>query len=482
MSHPAGRRRRLTAALLVLLALGAATAWSAPAAEADLAVRLDRILARAYPAGEPGAAVLVEKDGRVVLRKGYGMASLELGVPIRPEMVFRIGSVSKQFLAMAILELAGQGKLALDDDVTRFLPGYPTHGKRITIENLLTHTSGIKSYTNVPGWNRWWREDLSVRQLVDRFKDQPPDFAPGESWLYDNSGYVLLGAIVEKVTGEEVGAWVTAHLLAPLGLVHTYWGDGERIVPGRVSGYQGTAGHYVAIERLILPHHYADGALLSSVDDLARWDRALARGTLARKDLLDRMLTPYRLRDGRSTNYGYGWELWRYEGHEVQEHDGIVNGFKAELLRMPEDRLLVVVLSNSLDHQPAPQTLAVELAALSIGKPLDERKTVHLAPELLDRYVGVYRIDPQTLRMVTRERDRLFTQRQGYPKLEAFAAAPNDFFYQETMDRLRFLTDATGKVTGLLMDRRYGGEERDVRVDEPPPIETKPAARSGQRK
>jgi D-alanyl-D-alanine carboxypeptidase len=448
---------------LILLAAAAPT-WAAASGDADLAGRLDRLLAKAYPAAEPGAAVLVEKDGRVLLRQGYGMASLELAVPIRPEMVFRIGSLTKQFLAMAILELAGRGKLALDDDLTRFLPGYPTHGQRITVENLLTHTSGIKSYTSLPGWERWGREDLTVQQVIDRFKDQPPDFAPGERWLYDNSGYVLLGAILEKVTGEECGAWMTAHLLAPLALAHTYWGDGERLVPGRVAGYQGAPGHYFNVEHLITPHAYADGALLSSVDDLARWDRALAAGTLARKDLLDRMFTPYRLRDGRSTNYGYGWEIWSYEGHRVVEHDGIVNGFKAEILRMPEDRVLVVVLSNSLGHQPTPQALGVELAALAIGKPLEERKTVHLAPEVLDRYVGVYRIGPATVRVVTRHGDRLFTQRQGYPKLEAFAAAPNDFFYRGTMDRLRFLTDATGRVTGLAMDRRYGGVETAVRI------------------
>jgi D-alanyl-D-alanine carboxypeptidase len=474
MSRPAASRTLLL--LLMALPVGpAAAAEPAPAAEPGLADRLDRVLSQTYPAGEPGAAVLVEKDGRVVLRKGYGLASLELGVPIRPEMVFRVGSLTKQFVAMAVLELAGQGKLALDDDVGRYLPAYPEHGRPITIENLLTHTSGIKSYTEMPGWDRWWREGLSVRQLVDRFKDQPPDFAPGEGWRYDNSGYILLGEIVEKVTGTPVGDWVMEHLLRPLGLAHTFWGDGERALPGRVSGYQGTAGHYIAIEHLILPHPYADGALLSSVDDLALWDRALTEGKLVRRDLLDRMLTPYRLRDGRSTNYGYGWEIWRYEGHRVEEHDGIVNGFRAEILRMPEDRLLVVVLSNSLDHQPMPPALGIELAALSIGKPLAERKTVHLAPEILDRYAGVYRIDPQTVRTVTREGDRLFTQRQGYPKLEALPAGPNDFFYRDTMDRLRFLTDSSGKVTGLLMDRRYGGEERAVRVDEPAPAEPKPA-------
>ncbi len=466
--------RGLAVSLWIFLAAPLAPAAPVRAAAvppADLAGRLDRLLAATYPAAEPGAAVLVEKEGQVVLRRGYGMASLELGVPIRPDMVFRIGSITKQFTAAAILMLAQQGRLALSDDITRFLPGYPTHGQRITIEDLLTHTSGIKSYTSLPGWPTWGHEDLSVQQVIDRFKDQPPDFAPGERWLYDNSGYVLLGAILEKVAGEPYAAWMAEHLFLPLGLAHTSCGDAARLVPGRVSGYQGVPGHYYNADFLSTPHPYADGTLFSSVDDLARWDRALAAGTLVRGDLLDRMFTPRRLKDGRSTNYGYGWEVWSYEGHRVAEHDGIVNGAAAEILRLPEDRLLIVILSNNLEHQPSPAMLAIEMAALAIGKPLAARKTVHLAPEVLDRYVGAYHSDPATVRLVTREGDRLFTQRTGYPRLEALAAGENDFFYQGTMDRLRFLTDAAGKVTGLSMDRRYGGVEVAVRVPAPLPAE-----------
>ena len=173
---------------------------------------------------------------------------------------------------------------------------------------------------------------------------------------------------------------------------------------------------------------YADGSMVSSVDDLARWDRALTPGRLARKDLLERMFTPYRLKDGRSTNYAYGWEIWSYQGHRVIEHDGVVNGFQADILRLPTERLLVVILSNSLDHQPSPSTLAIEIAGLAIGEPVAERKTVRVAPEVLDRYVGVYRIDAESVSVVTREGLRLFTQRSHYPKLEILPAALEDFF------------------------------------------------------
>jgi D-alanyl-D-alanine carboxypeptidase len=453
------------AVVLVFAGIVCAARAAAEGPPADLAPRLDALLARSYPADEPGAAVLVEKDGQVLLRKGYGMASLELGVPIRPEMVFKIGSLTKQLTAFAILKLAQEGKLSLDDEIPRFLPGYPTHGRRITIENLLTHTSGIPNYTALPDWQKGAFHGFTPAELLDRVKDLPLDFAPGEKWLYDNSGYLLLGQILEKLTGKDYAAWLAENVFTPLGMTHTTAALDPPIVPGRVAGYEGASGHF---RNALHTGGGADGGLLSSIDDLALWERALGSGKLLRRDLLDRMLTPYRLRDGRSTNYGYGWELWSYEGHRVAEHDGILNGFKSEVMRMPEDRLLIVILSNHLDHAPPPASLAIEMAALAIGRPLAERKTVPLPPAALDRYVGVYQLDAATARAVTREGDRLYSQRTGSPKLEILPAGGDEFFYRETLDRLRFQRDAQGRITGMVLDRRYGGEEVAVRTGEAP--------------
>ena len=163
-------------------------------------------LAAAYPAGQPGAAAIVVEDGKVVLRKGYGMANLELGVPDSPEMVFELGSVTKQFTAAAILLLQERGKLSVEDDITKYLPDFPTHGQTITIEHLLTHTSGIPSYTGLPEWFAKIREDLKPADVIALFKDKPLEFNPGERWAYDNSGFFLLGAIIEKVSGQELRA------------------------------------------------------------------------------------------------------------------------------------------------------------------------------------------------------------------------------------------------------------------------------------
>ena len=183
------------------------------------------MFAEAYPAAGPGAAVIVVQDGKPVLRKGYGLAEVELGVPIRPDMVFRVGSVTKEFTSACILMLSEQGRLKLDDDITKYLPDYPSGGRKITIEQLLTHTSGIHSYTDMPSWGKRMREDWTLAELVDFFENEPFDFAPGAKWHYDNSGYVLLGVILEKVTGKKYADVVADMIFRPLGMKQTRYGD-----------------------------------------------------------------------------------------------------------------------------------------------------------------------------------------------------------------------------------------------------------------
>jgi len=177
------------------------------------------------------------KGGQVMLRKGYGMANLELGVPIQPDMVFELGSITKQFTATAVLMLQERGKLSIEDDVTKYLPDYPTQGQKITIDHLLTHVSGIPSYTGLPEWLPRVREDLTVQQLIDIFKDKPLEFNPGEKWSYNNSAYILLGAVIEKVSGKSYEDFIEQEIFAPLGMKRSYYGHQNEVIPGRVSGY-----------------------------------------------------------------------------------------------------------------------------------------------------------------------------------------------------------------------------------------------------
>mgnify|MGYP001613008947 FL=1 len=463
---------RRNAAFALVLALGLAAVTTPPARAArGVAAAMDSLLTASYRPDEPGAAVIVVKDGKTILRKGYGLADLELGVRIEPDMIFRLGSVTKQFTAVAVLMLAEEGKLALDDPITKFLPGYPTHGQTITIEHLLTHTSGIKSYTELPEWLKLWRQDLSLGELIALFKDQPPDFAPGAKWSYSNSGYILLGAVIEKVSGMSYADFVRKRLFEPLGMKHTMVGSTERVIQRRVPGYSKTTDGFLNAAYLSMTQPYAAGSLISSVDDLALWDAALYGERLVKRSSLERAWTPYVLASGDTTGYGYGWMMTTVQGHPCVEHGGGINGFATAVMRLPQDHVYVAVLSNRDAGPPAPSDVALRLAALAIGSPYRDPVAVKLAPGQLEPLTGVYQLGPNERRVITREGDRLFSQRSGGEKREIFALAADEFFFKGTETRLSFVRDAAGKVTAVRARARYGPAEVAPRTDLPIPME-----------
>lgn len=460
-----------TAAVLTAPAAQAA----APVSNDDLVRYADQLFSQTYPAEGPGAAVLLMKDGQVLLRKGYGLASLELGIPIQPDMVFELGSITKQFTAAAILMLQERGKLSLDDDITKHLPDYPTHGQKITIEHLLTHVSGIPSYTGLPEWATRWREDLTVQQMIDLFKDKPLEFAPGEKWSYNNSAYFLLGAVIEKVSGKSYEDFIEQEIFAPLGMKRSSYGHQTEVVPGRVTGYDKTEAGYNVAEYISMTHPYAAGSLLSTVDDLALWDRALSNGTLLKKESLERMFTPAKLKSGLSTKYALGWGVWDADGTRVIEHGGDIFGFSTDLLRIPDQRLLVVVLSNNPAQEPRPDHLVYRVALRALGKPFEDRKGMTLDPAALDEYVGVYRFDEKLTRSITREGDKLFSQRSGGSKQEIVPTSRDYFFYPNSDSRLHFRRDAQGRITGLDFLQRFGPDGVAVKTDETLPAERQEA-------
>ena len=454
--------------LLTLAGLPAAAATSAPS-DAELTRYADELLSKAYPADAPGASALVVRNGKVLLRKGYGMADLELGVPVRPEMVFELGSVTKQFTATAILMLQERGKLSVQDEITKYLPDFPTHGQKITIEHLLTHVSGIPSYTGLPEWPAKWREDLTVDQLIGLFKDKPLEFNPGTRWAYDNSGYVLLGAIIEKVSGKTYEDFVEQEIFAPLGMKHTFYNHNEELVPGRVQGYEKEGDGYRRARYLSMTHPYAAGSLISSVDDLWIWEQGLSSGKLIRQASLDRMFTPAKLTSGINTHYAYGWNTFEYGGHKVIEHGGGIFGFLTHVTRVPDEHLYVAVLSNSTSTNP--EELGLRIAAKATGAAFEDRPSVALDAKALDEYVGVYRFDESTTRTITREGDKLFSQRSGGEKAEILASAKDEFFFNDTPGRLRFQRDAQGKITGLDFLASSGPDGVGARTNDPLPAE-----------
>jgi CubicO group peptidase (beta-lactamase class C family) len=450
-------------------AISGISATSATSATSDVASYADRLLTEAYPATGPGAAVLVMQDGKPVLRKGYGLANVELGVPIQSDMVFELGSITKQFTATAILMLAERGRISLTDDVTKYLPDYPTHGRSITVEHLLTHTSGIPSYTGLPEWLPKMKEDFTPQQIIDLFKDKPLEFEPGERWAYSNSGYILLGAILEKVSGKTYEDFVEQEIFKPLGMTRSFYGNNAEIVSGRVDGYDQDGSSPMGFRRagyLSMTQPYAAGSLLSTVDDLARWDEALIGAKLLKPASLDRMFTPVNLKSGRNTGYAYGWGIGEYAGRKVIEHGGDINGFTTDILRVPEARLLVVILSNNTGKDNRP--LAFQIAARALGKPTEEWPVIALDAKALDEYVGVYRFADGVTRTITRDGDKLFSQRSGGEKLEIVPTLEDEFFFKEPGTRLRFQRDAQGRIANLDYLPRFGMSDTGARTDEVP--------------
>ena len=345
---------------------------AAPAAalvDPALAARIDASVSRYYKPADPGATIIVMKDGRTVFRKAYGMADVAKRVPMTPDTVLRLGSITKQFTSTAILMLADEGKLSVSDDITRYLPAYPTHGKKITIEHLLTHTSGIVSYTGKPAFRATMTKDMTVAQMIDSFKGDKPDFEPGSQWRYNNSGYFLLGAIIEEVSGMPYAKFVEQRIFVPLEMNDTAYEGYERGTAARAAGHSGAWGRYAPNAPLSMSQPYAAGALVSTVDDLARWDAAVSSGKLLTAASWRKAFTAYTLDGGAPTKYGYGWMLDQIQGAPTIGHGGDINGFSAFALRLPSEHLYIAVLSNADSGLVEPQTVAEKIAAIAIGKP-----------------------------------------------------------------------------------------------------------------
>ena len=317
----------------------------------------------------PGVSLAVCRDGRIVKAAGYGLANVEWDIPVTPETIFQTGSVGKQFTATAVMMLVEEGKLGLDDKIVKFIPEAPATWNDVTVRNLLTHTSGIADYggeedTMGKGVINF-RKDYTEEELVQAFAKMPKDFPAGQKWSYSNTGYVLLGVIIHRVTGEFYGDFLQERIFEPLGMTSTRIISEADIVPHRSSGYRLVKGEWKNQE-WVAPtlNTTADGALYTNVLDLAKWDAALYTTKLIKRSSLDAMWTPVKLTNGETYPYGFGWDLASKDGRRAVSHDGAWQGFTMSITRYLDERLTVIVMTNLDSDNSKPEVIVDEVARI----------------------------------------------------------------------------------------------------------------------
>ena len=340
---------------LALTAVLVAAATSLPLAHAD---NVDDFIKADMAARKiPGVAIAITRDGKVIRAQGYGLANIEHQVPVKPETVFQSGSVGKQFTSMAIMMLAEAGKLSIDDPVSKYFGATPLSWKPIKLRHLLTHTSGIKDWGEPELDNR---RDYTEDQLVAVAKKLPLDFVPGTQWSYSNTGYVLLGIVIHKVSGQFYGDFLQERVFKPLGMSRTRVISERDIIADRAAGYE-LVKDELKNQEWVSPmlNTTADGSLYTTVLDLAKWDAALRGEALVKKATLDTLWTPVTLKNGQTRQYGFGWGFDVQRGHRIIEHGGSWQGFRATVTRYVDDGLGILILANLAQAQPEAMSHAV---------------------------------------------------------------------------------------------------------------------------
>jgi len=421
---------------------------------ATVAVRADKVddYVRAAMAKQhvPGVSIAVVRDGKVIKAAGYGMANVELNVAATPDTVFKIASVSKQFLATGIMLLVQDGKLSLDDKISKFLDGTPDTWKDITIRHLLTHTSGL--VREAPGF-----DPLKIQSDADVIKTAyalPLVFKTGDKWQYCNVGYFSLAEIIHKVSGKPWGDFLKERVFAPLGMNSTRTTTMTDLVPNRANGYAWAKGKYenADIYFALRP----SGAFLSTVNDLAKWDAALYTDKFLTKATRDQMWTPVKLNNGETYPYGFGWELGPAGNHRQVRHGGALPGFRAEFARLIDDKLSVIVLTNGDGANAA--SIAAGIADRYIPDVLPNRLVAKVDPKIFDQFIGHYQpipSNPNFIVIVTREGKKLMVQEgPDAEKQELLPESEADYFIDdEPLLTYRFVKGENGQVTDLAVMR-----------------------------
>ena len=413
-------------------------------------------------------SVLVARDSALLFEHGYGWANLEWNIANTPTTKFRIGSVTKQFTAAAILLLEERGRLTLEDPIGRHLPDAPDAWDQVTVYHLLTHTSGIPSFTSFPDYATVKLAPSTPAKAMDRIRTEPLEFTPGEKFSYSNSGYLILGYMIELLSGQPYATFLDDNIFKRLGMGDTGIDSNLAIIPRRASGYvpepRGMANApYVD---MTIPH--GAGAIYSTVRDLWRWQQGLHGGKLLTAQSLEKMITPH------LGSYALGVGVQTISGRKVISHGGGIEGFNAYLLYHPDSKLTVTVLANV--NGPSASELSQQLAKLAFDEPVTltaERKEIEVPVETLEEYVGTYQLTPRIKNMIRVTDGRLTTQLSGQGELPLFAESGSKFFLKVVDAQVEFVRE-NGRVTHLVQhqgDRSQKAERISDTVEERVAIE-----------
>jgi CubicO group peptidase (beta-lactamase class C family) len=430
--------------------------------------RMDEVVQSYVSSGQFMGSVLVAQDQDVLFSKGYGSANLEWNIPNSPTTKFRLGSITKQFTAAAVLLLEEQGKLKIEDPIKKYLPDSPATWDKITIYHLLTHTSGIPSITNLPEFRKLEPFPLTPEENMSYVRDKPLEFAPGGNFNYSNSGYVLLGVLIEKVSGQTYQEFLKENIFTPLGMKDSGYDSNSDIIQQRASGYSPGPDGPINSGFVHMSTPFSAGALYSTTEDLLRWESALFGGKLLSPASLAKMTTPFK------NNYALGVGINMVNGRKQISHGGGINGFNTFLAYYPETKITVAALGNL--NGSAPQMIAGKLAALAHGETVElplEKKEISVSPDILNQYVGTYQLAPNMDLTVTLEGDHLMAQPTGQGKLTVYAMSETKFFLKMVDATIEFFKDDKGAVSHLMLyqGRSESAARRTGYKKEPAPID-----------
>lgn len=436
--------------LLLFLCVCSIRAAETPSEKADV------LLAGLVETNDPGLAVLVAQDGKIRFEKGYGLADREQQVPVTPQSTFRIGSVTKQFTALAILKLQAEGKLSVQDKLTKYIPDFP-RGDEVTLRHLLTHTSGIHSYTDETDFMGRVTNATTTEAIIGLMKKYPYDFDPGAKWHYDNSGYVLLGWIVAKVSGQSYADFVRESFFQPLGMTNTGVYRAQAGLPHEALGYSLEKTAFQRALNWDMSWAGSAGALYSTVGDLYRWNEGLFNGRVLDAASLKAAFAPVNVSDGQTnsdTGYGFGWFINQYRGLREISHGGGLQGFSSFLLRLPEARFTVVVLANASPGRPKadPSHVAHQLADMFLADKLAPQPTVNpnVSPKAYDALAGRYELLGRIM-TISKRGTHLLAQFADQPEGEIFPQSDTEFFAKVVDAQFTFVKGTNGQAVKLIL-------------------------------